>query len=201
MSEGYKNDVELLLIRYGDPLKVLATYRKEIRKWPTIKAGDASSFRLFYNCLLKFQSVTSNQTWKFQSVTSNQTWNVLDSPDTLYLMTEKFLRHIRHRWKRQVLAVRKRRSMKLSLAVLIAFVEEEILLVDDHLFSNNEVKQYLDRTDKSSKRGSTKHFVPLTKEKGNLSKSSQDALFTRRFMTLIVATAMRRWKLDTEESF
>ena len=190
MSEGYKNDVELLLIRYGDPLKVLATYRKEIRKWPTIKAGDASSFRLFYNCLLKFQSVTSNQTW-----------NVLDSPDTLYLMTEKFLRHIRHRWKRQVLAVRKRRSMKLSLAVLIAFVEEEILLVDDHLFSNNEVKQYLDRTDKSSKRGSTKHFVPLTKEKDNLSKSSQDALFTRRFMTLIVATAMRRWKLDTEESF
>ena len=41
LSEGYKNALELLRIRYGDPLKVLATYRKEFRRWPTIKAGDA----------------------------------------------------------------------------------------------------------------------------------------------------------------
>ena len=32
LSEGYKNAHELLRIRYGDPLKVLATYRKEIRR-------------------------------------------------------------------------------------------------------------------------------------------------------------------------
>ena len=90
MSEGYKNALELLRIRYGDPLKVLATYRKEIRRWPTIKAGDASSFRLFHNFLLKCQSVTPNQTW-----------NALDSLDTLCLVMAKFPQHIRARWNGQ----------------------------------------------------------------------------------------------------
>ena len=75
LSEGYRNALELLRIRYGDPLKMLAPYRKEIRRRPTIKAGDASSFRLFHNFLLKCQSVTSNQIW-----------NALESPDTLCLI-------------------------------------------------------------------------------------------------------------------
>ena len=57
--------------------------------------------------------------------------------------------------------------MEPSLADLVAFVEEESLLVDDPLFSNNAVEQYLDQTDKSSKRGSTKYFVTLTEEKDN----------------------------------
>ena len=43
LSEGYKNAHELLRIEYGDPLKALATYRKEIRRWPTIKVFDTSS--------------------------------------------------------------------------------------------------------------------------------------------------------------
>ena len=86
LSDGYKNDLQLLRIRYGDPLNVSATYRKEIRRWPTIKAGDASSFRLFHNFLLRCQNVTSNQTW-----------NAFDSPDTLCLMISKFPRHIRDR--------------------------------------------------------------------------------------------------------
>ena len=156
LSEGYRNALVLQRIRYSNPLKVLPTYRKEIRRWPTIKAGDASSFRSFHNFLLKCQSVTYNQSW-----------NALDSPDTLCLMIAKFPRHIRDRWNQQVLTIRKRRSREPSLADLIAFVEEETLLVDDPLFSNNAVEQYLDRTDKSSKRGSTKYFVTLTEEKDN----------------------------------
>ena len=32
LLEEYKNALELLRIRYGDPLKVLATYRKEVRR-------------------------------------------------------------------------------------------------------------------------------------------------------------------------
>ena len=46
-SVGYENAKKLLLSRYGDPHNVLATYRKEIKKWPLIKPGDATSFRLF----------------------------------------------------------------------------------------------------------------------------------------------------------
>ena len=59
----------------------------------------------------------------------------------------------------------------------------------------------LDPTDKSSKRGSTKYFAMLTEEKDNLSTCSQNDLFVRRFMTLMPATTIRRWKLETEGSF
>ena len=78
-------------------------------------------------------------------------------------MIAKFPQHIRDRWNQQVLAIRKCWSRQPSLADLIAFVEEETLLVNDPLFSNNAFEQYLDWTDKSSKRGSTKYFVALTR--------------------------------------
>ena len=137
---------------------MLATYRKEIRSRLIIKTGDASSFRLFHNFLLKCQSVTSNQTW-----------NGHDSPDTLCLMIAKFPRHTKDRWNRQILAITKRRSRESSLVDLIGFLEEETLVVDDPpLFCNNVVEQYFDRTDEYSKRSSTKYFVTLTKEKDNL---------------------------------
>ena len=181
LSEGYRNALVLLRIRYSNPLKVLPTYRKEIRRWPTIKAGDASSFRSFHNFLLKCQSVTYNQTW-----------NDLDAPDALCLMIAKFPRHIRDRWNWQVLAIRKRKSREPSLAGLIVFVEEETLLVDDPLFSNNAVGQYLDRTDKSSKRVRTKYFVTLTEKRTIWSKGSQDALCASRSMTSMLARVIRR---------
>ena len=46
-AEGYENAMELLENRYGDSLKILASYRREIKKWPSIRAGDASAFRQF----------------------------------------------------------------------------------------------------------------------------------------------------------
>ena len=104
LSEGYKNALELLRIRYGDSLKVLTTYRKEIRRWPTIKAGDASSFRSFHNFLLKCQSVTSNQTW-----------NSLDSPDTLCLMIANFPQHTRDRWICHVLLTKWSKNIETSM--------------------------------------------------------------------------------------
>ena len=30
---------------YGDPHKILAAHRKEIKDWPIVKAGDAGPFR------------------------------------------------------------------------------------------------------------------------------------------------------------
>ena len=44
-AEGYENAMELLEKRYGDPLKILASYRREIKKWKSIRAGDATAFR------------------------------------------------------------------------------------------------------------------------------------------------------------
>ena len=64
-------------------------------------------------------------------------------------MIAKFPRHIRDRWSQQVLAIRKLRGKEPSLA----FVEEEVLLVADSLFSNNSFEQYLVWTDSGKNSG------------------------------------------------
>ena len=40
--------MELLESRYGDSLIILTIYRREIEKWPSIRAGGATAFRQFH---------------------------------------------------------------------------------------------------------------------------------------------------------
>ena len=132
---------------------------------------------------------------------SNQTWNALDPPDTLYLKIAKFPQHIRDRWKQQVLAIRKRRNREPNLADLIAFVEEYTLLVDDPLFSNNAVEQYLDWTDKSSKRDSTKYFVTLTEEKDSLKQVQSRASMCQKFHDLDACYNCQKMEVEDRRKF
>ena len=117
-----------------------------------IKAGDPSSFRLYYNFLLKFQSTKSKQSW-----------NVLDLLKTLSLMISKFPRHISGRRNRQALTIRMHHLRGLSLSDIIAFVEKETILVNDPLFSNNAVEIYLDKTKESAQKR-MKYFTNKTEE-------------------------------------
>ena len=57
-GEGYKVAKLLLEESYGDPDRLLASYRKEIKQWQPLKIGDATSFRRFSNFLVKCQNVT-----------------------------------------------------------------------------------------------------------------------------------------------
>ena len=123
-----------------------------------IKAGDPSSFRLYYNFLLKFQSTKSKQSW-----------NVLDLLKTLSLMISKFPRHISGRRNRQALTIRMHHLRGLSLSDIIAFVEKETILVNDPLFSNNAVEIYLDKTKESAQKR-MKYFTTKTEEQ----KSQED---------------------------
>ena len=119
---------------YGHPLKILASYQKETKKWPSITAGDAIAFKQFHNFILKCESAISMQNW-----------NVLHSPETLSIMIPKFPRHIRDRWNRKGLSLRKRHQKKPTLLDLSYFSEEESALADDLLFSNSAVDEYLDK--------------------------------------------------------
>ena len=51
--------MRILHNRYGDPHKILAVYRKEIKEWSAVKAGDAAGFRRFFNFLVKCKSLLS----------------------------------------------------------------------------------------------------------------------------------------------
>ena len=60
-SERYENAMKLVDNRYGDPFEILASYRREISKWPSIKAGDETAFRQFHNFIPKRDIVVSIQ--------------------------------------------------------------------------------------------------------------------------------------------
>ena len=74
------------------------------------------------------------------------------------------------------------------MADLIAFAEEETLLVDDPLFSNDTFEQNLGRADKSPNRSTTKYFVTLTNGKKNLKQVQSRCPTCQKLMTLMLAT-------------
>ena len=41
---GFETAKQLLIERYGEPYRIIAAYRKEIKQWPQIKAGDADAY-------------------------------------------------------------------------------------------------------------------------------------------------------------
>ena len=95
-NEGFKYAKYLLEKVYGNPHKILAIYRKEIKQWPQIKFGDARAFWKFHTFLLKFRSMSFNQRW-----------NALDSPDIVCMLISKLPGGIMKRWNRKVLNIRR----------------------------------------------------------------------------------------------
>ena len=94
-NEGFKNAKYLLEKIYGNPHKILVSYRREIKQWPQIKFGDAKGFRKFHNFLLNCRSVLASQRW-----------NALDTPDMLCMMVSKLPGGIMERWNRSILKIR-----------------------------------------------------------------------------------------------
>ena len=56
-EKEYRESMRILHNRYGDPQKTLAPYRKKIKEWPALKAGNAPGFRRFLNLLVKSKSL------------------------------------------------------------------------------------------------------------------------------------------------
>ena len=54
---GYENAMKVLERNYGDPFKLLACYRNEIKQMTKIKPGAASAFWRLFNFLIKCQSL------------------------------------------------------------------------------------------------------------------------------------------------
>ena len=76
---GYDRTKLLLEQQYGNPHRILAAYRKEIKGWSSLKPGDSSAYLKFYNFLIKCESIMSQQLW-----------NSLNSTDIFCTVTSKF---------------------------------------------------------------------------------------------------------------
>ena len=93
---GYKTAVRLLHNRYGNPDYLLASYRKEIKAFPSVKPGDTSGFRTFYSAVLKCEAFSKNTAW-----------NALETPETLCILASKLPGSLRDRLSRKAQVVRR----------------------------------------------------------------------------------------------
>ena len=126
---GYQNAKLLLERHYGDPHRILAAYRKEIRGWPSLKNGDSAGCRRFYNFLIKCESIMSRQQW-----------NSLDTPDILCALISKLPGNARDKWNRTVMMIRRSHGREPELSDFIDFVDDETLLASDTLVSQEASK-------------------------------------------------------------
>ena len=127
-SVGYRTARDLLKRRYGDTYKIVAAYRKEIKSWPSLKPGDTTAYRKFHNFLIKCQSVSSSLTW-----------NVLENPDTICTLLSKLPIYMVDKWNRLVLRMRRGSYREPVFADFVSYIEEEVELVNDPLFSRHAI--------------------------------------------------------------
>ena len=83
---GYRNAKMLLEKQYGDSHRIYASYRKEIKNWPSIKNGDAKSYRKFFASLNKCSNLGEATKW-----------NAMETPDTLCMLLSKLLNGVADR--------------------------------------------------------------------------------------------------------
>ena len=131
---GHQNTKLLLERHYGEPNRSLAAYRKDIRGWLSLKNGDSDGYRRFYNFLIKCESIMSRQQW-----------NSLDTPDILCALISKLPGNARDKWNRKAMMIRRSHGGEPELSDFIDFVDDETLLASDPLFSQEALKQYIER--------------------------------------------------------
>ena len=155
-EEGYREAMRILHNRYGDTHKVLVTYRKEIKAWPAVKAGDAAGFRRFFNFLVKCKSLLSE----------NKMNTLINNPNVICMLLSKLPTYLQDKWNRKVYKFRLSDDRGAELVNLIEMVDKETILINDSLFSREAVNQYVHKPDKfnqQDRRKNIKSYLAKTK--------------------------------------
>ena len=126
---GFKTAKQLLTERFGDLHIITASYRKEIKQWPQIKASDAGAYTRFQNFLVKCENVDHLQSC-----------NVLNTPDIICMLLSKLPGSVRDKWSQKVLPIWRRGNREPEMADFIQFVNGETLIVTDPVFSKKAVE-------------------------------------------------------------
>ena len=102
-----------------------------------IKPGDISAFRKLFNFLIKCQSLSR----------SSQN-NPLDTPEIICMILSELPVHLQDRWNRNILKMRRMHSREPQLFGLGNFVEDDMTLVSDSLYSRDTVSLYIEKNQK-----------------------------------------------------
>lgn len=126
--------------RYGKPYRIIAVYRKEIKHWAQIKAGNADTCQKFQNVLVKLENIGHLQTW-----------NVLDTIEIMCILWSKLSKVTRGKWSRNFLTICIWHNREPDLTELIHFFNDETLIVYDSVLSRELVVQNMDKNADSRK--------------------------------------------------
>ena len=156
---------QLLTERQGDPYRIIAAYRKEIKDWSQIKAGDVDACQKFQNFLVKRENIGHLQSW-----------NVLDTPGIMWMLLSKLQGSAREKWSRNVLTICRRHKREPDLTDFIHFVNDETLTVSDPIFSKEAVEQYSDKKP-NSRRAKVSSFATKDDGKVHVQERSPDCIY------------------------
>ena len=82
----------LLEKQYGDPHRIYASDRKEIKNWPLTKDRDAKSYQEFFTFLNKCNRLGAAKKW-----------NAMKKPGTLCMLVSQLPNGAADRWNRKAL--------------------------------------------------------------------------------------------------
>ena len=101
--------------------------------------------------------------------------NPLDTPDVICMILAKIPGYLQDRWNGNVQNIRKAQMRQPGLTDLTNFIEDEMVLVDDPLFSREIVGQYeekpLKQQSRSTKQKFQSHFIKEAGDSGKRDKA------------------------------
>ena len=167
-EHGYSRAKKLLTTQYGDPHRILSTYSKELKEWKFIKYGDSLSLRKFYTFLLKCSCIVEGNYL-----------NTLDSIDNLCTILSKLPGSTREKWNTKAFRLRTNQFREPEMRDMITFVDEQLTLWSDPLFSKEALEQrkllgYRKEDFPSSSQKPFKNYYGVNSVSCNLCNSDHD---------------------------
>lgn len=154
LNIGYDRAKLLLEQHYGDPDRIFAVYRKEIKAWPSMKPDDSSAYWKLCNLLIKYESIMSQQQW-----------NSLNSSDILCILTSNLPGNAWDKWNRKVVSIWWCRVKDQSWQILSTSSMMRLCWPETHLFSRAAIKVYAEKEEKNHLNQKMKSCTSNTKGK------------------------------------
>ena len=102
--------------QYDNPHKIVAAYRRKIKKWPLIKPGNSAALKVHSFLII------------CQSITADITWNALNTPDTLSSLLAKLPGNMKDRWNRLAYNLRRHQERDVEFADLVTLLRNRQFL-------------------------------------------------------------------------
>ena len=141
MTDQSMGTIMLWQFSKGSMETLLSSYRRDEIDDTFKMRGCKTAFKKPFNFVIKCQTIEADGYY-----------NPLDTPEIIPMVLLKLTLHLQDIWSRKTLQLRRKYSKEIQLIDLTNFVEDEMTLVNDPLYSGDAVSQYVERAPRHSKK-------------------------------------------------